>query len=413
MKTIKYLICSLFVTLQACSSEELLDLGSQTKEEINAENSGGNKQVQECKDALTLPKDGWKMVYEPEAGKGTYTFFFQFQKDGLVNTDSDLPEKSMLALYDFVPNADTLIIAIKGGAHFRFLNESAQEEELIVKSITADRISCIGRKHGKTMDFVKTTTEEVNQVRDQKKLLVALQEKKVMRGVMRNNGSLVAHYVINYAQKKVNFTFIKDGIVQHATRDLVSNGNAFTWSDVVLENTTITGLSLDGTKLVVTDKNGSNTLALTDNSNVLAGFDSRDRQYQLGANIGVGDAIAELYEETKWDQLVTVELNFTMGKRPFVACLSQGYLFYDAVDEENGPLIAEIDKVTWTKLPGEARYGTDQKWLTEGEQKLSKLLAAYFDKDGYFIIKENAGNDIYYYMLSTTGKNWFKVKQSR
>lgn len=416
MKKIAYIFCVLAAMLQGCSKDDNLQLESRTKELEEAE-TGGNPRALECKKALVAATDGWKMVYQPLQGGESYTFFFRFQNDGLVETESDFPEKSIYALFELGGNTEKLTLQLKGGAgHLRFLPQNVFEEEMVVKEVTADKITGVGAAHGFTMTLVKASAGEIAAVTAQKKLYVALQDKNLIRGTVRNGAQFVAHYIVNPKDATVNFTFIKDGLVRHESRVLASSANAFSWDAVALENgVTLTGLEVASASNAITLKGAAaSSLVLTNNSSVVSEFDNRNRQYQISAKYGIGAAKADLWSETGWSKLELIELNFQWGTRPLVAILNGGFLFYDVVGVDNAPLKGEKDKVIFENANGRPLFGGTTEQFEEAKTALGKVFAAYFHPDGFYVVKEEEeSGDIYYYLLSTTTDSWFKVKQSK
>lgn len=416
MKKIAYIFCVLAAMLQGCSEDNGLQLESRTKE-LEETETGGNPKAQECRKALVAATDGWKMVYQPVQGGESYTFYFRFQNDGLVETESDFPEKSIYALFEFGGDAEKLTLQLKGGAgHLRFLPQDIFEEEIVIKEVAADKITGVGVSHGFAMTFVKASAGEIAAVTAQKKLYVALQNKNLLRGTVRNGAQFVAHYIVNPKEALVNFSFIKDGLVRHESRALTSNESSFSWNAVALDNgVVLTGLEIAGSNNTITLKGtAASSLVLANNSSIVGEFDNRNRQYQISAKYGIGAAKADIWNETNWEKLQIIELNFTWGTRPLVAILSSGYLFYDVVGVDNAPLKGDNDKVIFENANGRPLFGGTQEDFDEAKMALNKLFSAYFHPDGFYVVKEEEeSGDIYYYLLSTSTDSWFKVKQSR
>lgn len=415
MKKIAYIFCVLAAMMQGCSEDSNMQLESRTKE-VEETETGGNPKAQECKKALVAATDGWKMVYQPTQGGTSYTFYFRFQNDGLVETESDFPERALFALFEFGGNAEKLTLQLKGGAgHLRFLPKELFESELVVNSIAADKISCVGSTYGFTMNMVKASAGEIAAVTEQKKMYVALQEKGLLRGTVRNNDLFIAHYIINQKSGSVDFTFIKGGLVKHESRTLTSAAGAFSWTEVALDNgVTLTGLELSGSNTIALKGAAASSLTLASNSSVVSEFDNRNRQYQFSAKYGIGAAKADIWAETNWEKLNIIELNFQWGTRPLVAILNGGYLFYDVVGTDNAPLKGDNDKVIFENANGRPLFGGTAEQFEEAKTAMSKIFSAYFHPDGFYVAKEVDGNgDIYYYLLSTTTDSWFKVKQTK
>lgn len=83
MKPIYYSVLALVFLISSCK-DETERLFNKTAEERTAE------AIQNLKDELTAPANGWKMKYQPEDGSGSYWLMVHFKEDDKVVIESDL-----------------------------------------------------------------------------------------------------------------------------------------------------------------------------------------------------------------------------------------------------------------------------------------------------------------------------------
>lgn len=414
MKKFIYLLCVLTWMLQACTSDDSAILSSQTKE-AEVSGSGPEKSdVSACKKILCEASGGWKMEYEPATGD-KYTFYFRFQNNGLVETDSDIPEGAIFTIFSFEPDSEKLRLKIQGGGHLRLIGEERMEEILKIESYSATQIICSGSKHGLKMNMTPASTTEIQDMQKQKKMLVALMKRDLFRGTIRENGKLIAHYSLEYRKDKITFSYFEGRSLKHKELPLEKSYNAFVWSEIDLGSHQISGIKYDA----VTDKvlligSSIQDLSLVSNASAVHYMDNRSRQFQLSKTQSIGDAKDELYEETTWEHLRVMELNCTNSKRPIVVCLNSGYIFYDATDVDNSLLTKEANDIVYFRniTGGSPQFGGTEAQKVEANQKLKKLLNAWFHKDGLIVIQVNETNDTYLYLLSPTTDSWFKIKKT-
>lgn len=415
MKKIIYLCCVWTLMLQGCSSDDSSTLSSQTKELEDAGAGMVNPDMAPCKKILCEATGGWKMEYEPVDGD-TYTFYFRFQENGLVETDSDIPEAAIFTIFDFEPNAEQLNLKLQGGGHLRLLGEEKMEEVLKVSSFSATQITCVGAKHGRTMNLTPAGATEIKEMQNQKKALVALMNQGLLRGTMREGGKLVAHYTLDHRKEKVMFTYFEGRSLKHKEVQLQMAGGSFSWEEVAMGAYKVSGMTYnETTNQVQINGTAVQNLVLATNAGVVAYFDNRGRQFQLSKTNGVGDAKDELFDETAWSFLKTIEINCTMGKRPLVACLEQGYIFYDVSANDNDPLTKDAPDVVYFQnlTGGVPLYGATPAHKTEANQKLSKFIDAWFHLDGLILVQVDEASEGYLYFLSPTTDSWFKVKKTK
>lgn len=368
-----------------------------------------------------LPSDVKTILCAAEAWKLSYDghdFYFQFSEDGTVTANSDysiLKETSYTTChYDFQGDS-IVVLSIDGGGHLSSLED--YDETFLISAFTASTITSIGESTGKVMDFVATTESEINSQLEAKSLLLNMKTKGFLNGIILNAGNkFLAHYAISASENMIRFAILKDRVLSHQESSLSIDGSTFSFDGITLDGESIS-------KLVYT--NSTNGSASLDNNSFTvasnkesAGFftGSTYKTYKINKKSNSGDAKDELYDELEWSDVGDIEIS-DRDMRPLVLCPSSSansiwYVFFDSKATSGDALIKdELDRVYFTKTDGYMPYGGDSANITSAESHLSKFFAAWFHKDGLYIIKATEGSTEYLYFLSPTTDNWIKIQK--
>lgn len=412
MKKLLYILCGLFVLCQACADDSSDVLDSETKSDETGGGGVTNPQAAACQADLTGAADGWFMQYE------STTFWFKFENDGLVKTDSDLPRNAIDAIYNFEPDAETLILSIPGGGHFRYLTTEQKEDKLIVEQFTANSIKCKGYKNGKAMNLTLATAAQVADFKSQKEAFVKLNEQGAMHGVIRNNGALITHYVLDNKKMEVYFSYLENDVVKHQTKTLALGNGGIIWDAVTVDGLELTGVKYDkASGKILAVETGGTELIVVGNTEVMPDYLKSGQEYQIDAAVAnVWQQITAFYTKG----LRVIEVNFGRSERSLVACLQEpmgGYIFWNATpkDSQLSAVDYELDRVTWKNLGPEFLFDSDV-YMDQVTEYLSELLSTYFDTNGFYIVPETTAANTSgktWYMFSTTGDSWFKVRRAK
>lgn len=413
MKKLLYILCGLFLMCQACTDDSSDVLDSETKSDDTEGGSVTNPQAAACQADLVAAANGWFMEYE------STTFWFKFEADGLVKTDSDLPRTAIDAIYEFEPTAEKLILSIPGGGHFRYLPAAQQEDKLIIDQFSVSSIACKGYKNGKAMNMTPATAEQVAAFKSQKEVFVKLNEQAAMHGVIRKaDGGMVAHYVLDNKKMEIGFSYLENNVVKHQTKTLSMGNGGIVWDAVTVDGYALTGVKYDQVSgKILMMENGGAVLTVVGNTEVMPVYLKSGQEYQLTA------AVASVWSQiTDFNTkgLRVVEINFGRSERSLVACLQDpmgGYIFWNATPQ-NSPITAvdyELDRVTWTNLGPVFMMG-GENYIEQATANLSKLLETYFDVNGFYVLPETTDANVagkVWYMFSTNGEGWFKIKRAK
>lgn len=423
MKKLLKIFCLAIVgiTLSCNSNDEaIVELGSQTKENNQNEQSSTSSEAQNCKRNLFQAANGWKISYTTSEGK-EHIFFFKFEESGLVVSNSDFLESELYTFYELGDKEEKLVLKIQGAGHFQFLPKEEIEDSFYINSCDENELRCTGTNSNINYTFMAAQEGELESIVNKKALLVTLNQKGLLRGVVQNDESFVAHYVIDPANQKIKFTYLENRILKHIERTFIQENKSYEWETVICENHSISGLSIVDDNVILDGENVSSLLLKT-NSGAVSYFDNRERQFQISKTYGTGDAKDEIFNETAWDRLYAIEVNCTMGKRPLVALVLNeakdnigAYIFYDVCFEDEDNIMKEAnDIVYFTNVTGGTYpFGGTEADKDQTNNQLSNLLSGWFDEDGLIVVRENNGADVYLYFLSPTKDNWFKVKKTR
>lgn len=413
---LKYFIFSLMLVLGACSSDSESDLGSITKDP-NAE----DEQVIELKNMLCASENGWKLTYEGEQ------FFFQFRADGTVLSDSELLHKETNSLYSVRLKNGMLYMKVSGGGHLSYSKYGMNDLKLFISGYSEDKIEAKGYSDGETMTFIPAIAGELSAIQAEKATTVALTETGLLQGVVRdNNDRFVSHYSIDLKENSVRFDYIENGKVIHKLESIAVDGTELKWENsvVLTGGKSIAGVTFNATNnsLDIVGENIEN-LKLTTNKDVVSYFDNRARQFQFSKNANVGAAHEDLWNETAWKYLKTLEINCTDAKRPLVAILQKdlgagidGFIFYYSGVTGGEPIVkGENDRVYFSNIQGGAMpFGGPANRLEEANNvELKTLLAAWFHADGWYLVKDVEGSTEYLYFISPTTEHWIKAKKTK
>lgn len=415
---IYYFIFSLLFVLSSCAADEDTELSSQTK--APGTGVGGTEEdaakVAELENILCASPGGWVMSYEGE------DFYFQFREDGTVDSDSKLLYSMSTSIYRAKTRNGQLSLNISDGGHLAYLSEALRETTFVISAFTSTKVTCVGANKGKDMSLTPIAEGVVEGVQQSKAMLVAMQTKNLLFGVIRDsNDKFKAHYVLDHENRKVRFVYLDNRLAKNMELDMTIEGTQFNWADFTLDGATIDGIEYNGATNSITLTGSSvNGFKLTPNHETLAYFDNRERQFQFSKTKNIGDAKDDLFEQTTWEYLAVVEINCTQGKRPLVAVITpaggEGYIFYDVCASDGDPIVKdEKDRVYFINPSGGSMPfgGNPQRLKEANESKMNKILAAWFHQDGLYLIKEVDNGTDYLYFISPTTENWFKAKKTR
>ncbi|WP_321332505.1 hypothetical protein [uncultured Bacteroides sp.] len=366
----------------------------------------------EVKSALCA-SDGWKLNY-----KG-HDFYFQFSEDGTVaaNSDYTILDETVYTTYRFNSEGDNLVLlTIEGGGHLSSLGDDDSEDTYLVSAVSDSKITCKGKKNGDEMDLVAVSAAEIKSQIESKSLLLSMKNNGFLNGVIRDaNDRFVAHYAISTSDNMIRFITLENRLAIHQESSLNIDGGTFTFSGITLEGQSVSKLTYNSRGDGFAALEGVDGLTVTSNKDVVDYFNGTSyKTYKISKNNNLGDAKDELFDELGWSSLGDVEIS-DRTKRPLVFCPSGAdsfwYLFFDSM-KDNDPLIkGELDRVYFTRSDGYMPYGGDLKSISEANIHLAKFLAAWFDEDGLYLVRESDGSTDYIYFLSPTTDSWFKIQK--
>lgn len=414
------LFACLALFISSCDDSDSLDLVSQTKEENSGSTTGSSHpDAQKCKDALVSSENGWKMVYQPT--DYAYTILFDFEADGLVNSDSkDFTEAAYASLYDFADVDGQLVIQFQGSTQIDLIGNEYAENTLLVKTITDTKISCVGQKSGKTMDLVKATPDDKAAL-NQKVFWEKIAAKNLMYGVIRKGEAFVARYGIDYKNNKVEFVYIDGNQAKYQTKEFHMNASytAIEWESVSFEGESLSGISYQENTLSFT-LDGSSILALTEGltdgkirSDYVGAGGPFGYQYEVNKNVGAWSP--EMQSVFDWEGMGSVEFNYRDSWFALVGCLQSpfgGYMFVQNTKIDD-PLtrVYEVkgDKVFFTFMNYYPMSITgDQDVIHE---KMKPLTDFYYSMEGLIVVKEISEGRTYIYLIHPANGEWVKTRR--
>ena len=405
MKKLNYMLIMLCLALYSCS---MTDVWKEWENEGTM--SPDRLKPSEVKKILCAA-DGWKLNY-----KGTI-FFFEFDEGGFVTSDTDetLLENKVESDYhlDYSGEKSVLLTLDNSGA-LKYLSEGV-EKTLVITAYSDQKITARGKDGGLGMDLVPVTKAEIQRAAIAKNKALFLQRLKTdfSHGVIRDaNSKFVAHYtLLGEEYDHINISVLENRVLSHyqSTSALTVNdeNGILTFDAVVINGKSTTQIIYNfASGKMATDSK----LNVEMNNDPVSFFTSSDfKTYKISKNNNLGDAKEEIWQELGWKSISDIELS-DREVRPLVLCPGSEnaiwYTFFDA----NLTTTAEKDIIYFHKSPGYMPFGGDNR-VAEAEQMLSKFLAAWFHKDGFYMVKESSGNTSFIYFLSPTTDNWVKVQK--
>lgn len=357
--------------------------------------------------------EGWKLNY-----KG-HNFYFQFSEDGTVvaNSDYTILDETTYTTYRFSSEGDSLVLlTIDGGGHLSSLGDDS-EDTFLVSDVSESKITCKGENNKVEMDLVTVPEKEIQDQMASKSLLLSMKKNGFLNGVVRDaNDKFVAHYAISIPDQKIRFISFEGRQLVHQESLLNIDGATFTFSGITLDGQSASELTYTSKGDGFAVLKGVDGLSVTSNKDAVDFFNGTSYQtYKISKNNHIGDAKDELFDELSWSSIGDIEIS-DRTRRPLVFCPSGAdsfwYVFFDSKNDDNDSLIKdELDRVYFTRADGYMPYGGDSQWVSETNVHLSKFLAAWFHKDGLYLVKETDGNKNYIYFLSPTTDSWFRIEK--
>lgn len=366
---------------------------------------------------LLCAGDGWKMTYEG------VTFFFQFDEEGNVNSDSNegLLENAVDTEYslDFQGEKVVLLTLLNGGM-MQYLPEN-QETKFVITGYSDSNITAKGQTYGKEMILLPATAAELRQAQESKRLAIIAYRKEqaldlfkseLNNGVFRNESSeFMAHYLITCDEEDnwgVKVSAIVDGVVKHTVYQMTID----TTGDEDAELTFSDNVTIDGTTI---NKFFYNYLSGSLRTNVAS----------VVCDTRKASAIAEWYTSSNWkthivDRDVIYEgfkdifhagVEFDdRNPRNLVVCPWSGMGSYIGIkptltaNDETGRIFIKLgeiyDMFGWNNNPAD---------YERVQQDYEKLLSFCGSVDGLYWTYNDNNNMVY--VLSATGEQWFRMKQ--
>lgn len=439
MKKITILLTTLALLFAAgCRDEASLDgLESQTKEEGGA-SAGETAESRALRELLSYESDlefNWVCEYAPAEEK-SYTILFDFLADSSVASDSPVSDNEKnLALYSVTAAADgTLTLSFDGQTMLgdESIDPAYRERQLVVEEWDETTVRCAGAVSGASLVLRKATSADVLKL-GEKLVWLALSRQQALTGILRDGSNgFLCRYAVDKRARTVGFTWIdaQSRAARHETLaftlDIADSYYALEWQPVEINGVacgrltytladTRVALDLEGARLE------SPVSATPDFVN------KASRQWYLGGRMQVGSAHPDL-----WDVVVSDYF--------------QSIYFYPYADDI--PLRVEVymaDGTTgnylfvndYTDSPKTARYDSEGDWLrfypsTRGdylkipsgsenpdytlqrmESDLKPFTDFYFHADGLYAVRADDTNGAAFYLISTTGDRWVKVRGSR
>lgn len=405
MKKLNYVLLTLCLALYSCG---MTDVWKDWENEGTM--SSDRLKPSELKTILCAA-DGWKLSY-----KGT-DFYFQFDEGGFALSDTDASILEDKVESDFHLDYDgnkTILLTLDNSGALKYLPEGS-EKTLAVTAYSDQQIMAKGRDGGLEMNLTPVTTAEMQRVAIAKNKALFLQRLKTdfNHGVIRDaNGKFIAHYALSGEEyDQINISVLENRVLKHyqsASALTVNDENGILTFDAVAMNGAST------TQIIYNFVSGkmitNNQLKVEMNNDPVTFFRSSNfKTYKISKNNNLGDAKEEIWQELGWKAIGDIELS-DRDVRPLVLCPGSEnaihYIFFDA----NLTTATEKDVVYFHKSAGYMPLGGEDR-VAEAEQKLSKLLAAWFHEDGFYIVKETSGSISYLYFLSLTTDNWIKAQK--
>lgn len=365
--------------------------------------------------------EGWKMSYE-----GT-TFYFQFDENGNVTSDSDegLLKDAVSTEYtlDF-QGEKKVLLTLQNGGMLQYLTDGS-ESTIVITAYNDSQITAAGQTNGKEMTLTATTTTDIQQGKERKRLAIIARNKaeavnvlkeQLNNGVFRNkNSEFIAHYLLSCDEQgnwKVKISTIVNGAVKHeevpVTLDTTGDENA-----ILSFNKTV---SINGTDLNKFYYNYQNSQLWTDNEKVSCDTKkaSEIAAWYTTPGSGWNTHILDqndIHADFKGVFKGQVEFD-DRDPRNLVACPFSGMNSYIGIkpsvtaDDATGRIFIKwgeiYDLLGWNNNP--ADYATVQSLY-------EKFLSFCSSADGLYWTYEDSTSSRTVYVLSTTGEQWFRMKK--
>lgn len=411
MKNLTYIVMSLcLVALCSCG---MTDVWKDWESE-GAPNPNRLK-PSEIKSVLCAA-DGWKLNYLG------HDFYFQFFEDGTViaNSDNSIEEATSYTTYHFNPQGDKAVeLIIDGGGHLAALDQGS-EDTYLISGVTDNKIISIGVVNGVTMNLTTVMATEIDAMMEAKSnllMMLNMKKKGYMNGVIRNaDDAFVAHYAISSSDNKIRFISIENRVALHQEANLTINGSTFAFSGITLNGQSITKLTYSNSGEGSAKLEGGSGLKVTSNKEAVSFYtDSSWKTHKIGKNTNMGDAKDELWNELGWTGFKEIEFDDRSPRNMFFcpSFTSADQIYYIGYPT-NGQTKSEIDRIYfantgWVLMFGDG--GRENAGVAQLQNNLPKFMAACYDEDGFYLVRETVGNTSYLYFLSPTKDNWFKVQK--
>lgn len=358
----------------------------------------------------------WKMTYE-----GT-DFYFQFTEDGSVTSDSDetiLQSGIETDYYLDYDGEDIVLLTIDGGGLMAYLDENS-EETLAITSYSTTQIVATGQDNGVEMILTPTTTTEIEEANEDKRLAIIAYNKAqslellkttLSNGIFRNSSteSFVAHYQISCDDSdnwSVKISYIEDNAVTHTeyAMTLDTSGD----ESAVLSIT-------DGA-----DANGSTVNA------IYYGYDSGDvstDNASLTIDLNKSSDMADMYTNSWTTHIVDrdniysdfadlqTQVEFDdRSPRNIIVCpgsINDNYWHYvgftvsASSDDTTGCMYLENTAINYIL----GNYG-DDAGLVRSIANYAAFLEFCFSEDGLWWYEDS---DSYMYVISPNSSEWFRM----
>lgn len=404
----------LYLALFSCSSDDEQDNKNVPEPKDPNENSLKALEVKK----VLCDTEVWQMEY-----RGT-VFYFQFKENGTVTSTPGEPfylKEDVVSEYTLDYNGNTeVLLTIVGSGALKYL-DSGIENTIVITECSSEEIMGTGWKEKVKMNLIPANSTEWNAVlevrRDEAQKLEKIRALKenLSCGILRNSEDrFIAHYRISGNNlDQITFTYFDGNNLNHISHNL-----SIVFSDNGSENIlAFEPVSFDGNEISKIYFNSSNEemkidgdLKVDTNNGAAIDFylDNYDPMHKIDFDPECGYATPRLMDEL-WNAEVD-EINLDdRNPRNIVFCPGNWDKFvwvgyktnHRRDDKEPGHIYFINSKDPW--YPVFEDYGIE--YINES---CSEFISAFFDSEGFYMIREQIGDASFLYMLSPTKDLWFK-----
>ena len=355
------------------------------------------------------------------------TFYFQFKENGTVTSVAAEPfylEDEVASSYTLDYNGTAkILLTLQGNGALKYLSNKI-ENTLVITAFSSGKITATGWTYKEEMILLPTATTEWETLQTaraaaREAVIERYEKTKDLReelsyGVLRNsNNNFVALYKVSGDNlEQITFTYLENDELKHdsyamtITLDTGDSENTLEFSTVNLGGNEVSKIyhNYSSKRMRV---EGEVTVDLNHSDAIEFYIKEYRPMHKIDFNPQCGSTNPYLLDELRNAEVDEIDLD-DRNPRNIIFCDRTGK--FQWVGYATNPTIDQREKghIYFERTDPYYPVGGNGHGADYIQENCSQFLTAFFDTEGFYMIRDQVGESKYLYMLSPSKNIWFK-----